>query len=74
MITSADVVRTLRGCERVTKYLKPDKNGNLPIYQIVSPDENAYPHMAVFETLREPLCYSDDAPITDEVRFRINLY
>lgn len=74
MITSADVVRALRGCESVTRYLKPDKNGNLPIYQIVSADEKAYPHMAVFETKRDPLFHSDDAPVTDEVCFRINLY
>lgn len=74
MITSADVVRALRGCEKVTSYLKPDKNGNLPIYQIVSPDANAYPHMAVFETSRSSSFYSDDVPTMDEIGFRINLY
>lgn len=74
MVTSADIVRTLRGCEGVTRYLKPDRNNNIPIYQIVASDEQIYPHFAVFETAREYETLSDDAPIAELAKFRINLY
>lgn len=74
MISPADVVRTLRGCKKVTGYLNPDKYGNLPIYQIVSPDETAYPHITVFETSRKAMCYSDDTFKMDSIDFRINMY
>lgn len=73
MTTISDIVRTLRSFPGVSEFLSTDKNGNIPIYQMISADAQCYPHIAVFETARTQL-FCDDVPMVECSSYRINLY
>lgn len=51
-----------------------DPTGQPAIYQILSPEAETFPRIAVFEDDREYTRYADDTPIEERVRFRVDMY
>lgn len=49
-------------------------DGQPAIYQILSPEAEIFPRIAVFEYDREYTLFADDMPIEELVRFRIDIY
>jgi len=54
--------------------LATDPYGNPALYQILSPEAEVFPRVALFENDREYTRYADDTPIEERVEFRIDLY
>ena len=48
--------------------------GNPAIYQILSPEAEVFPRLAVFESDREYTRFADDQPLEEEITFRIDIY
>lgn len=60
--------------ERLVSFLALGPHGLPAIYQILAPEADIFPRMAVFEDDREYTRYADDTPIEERVRFRIDMY
>ena len=51
-----------------------DATGHPAIYQILSPQAELVPRVAVFETTRAYTAWADDAPIRERSEYRLDLY
>ena len=54
--------------------LPVDKTGHPAIYQILSPESELFPRIAVFESARAYTAFADDAPIEERSEFRLDIY
>ena len=63
---ASTLVDELLESEELTALLATDPYGNPAIYQILSPEAEVFPRLAVFE--------SDDQPLEEEITFRIDIY
>ena len=60
--------------KELTGLLATDPYKNKAIYQILSPEAEVFPRIALFEQEREYTRFADDEPIEEEVSFRIDIY
>ena len=60
--------------ERLISLLAVDPHGNPAIYQILSPEAEVFPRIAIFENDREYAAFADDAPIEERIEFRVDMY
>ena len=58
----------------LTTLLAIDLYGHPAIYQILAPEADVFPRLAVFESGREYTRFADDLPLEEAVTFRIDLY
>ena len=68
------LVDELLTCEELTSLLATDPYDQKAIYQILSPEAEVFPRIALFEQDREYTRFADDEPIEEEVTFRIDIY
>ena len=54
--------------------LPTDATGHKAVYQILSPQAELFPRIAVFETAREYTAWADDAPTLERTAYRIDIY
>lgn len=59
---------------RLTSLLATGPDNQPAIYQIIAPEANVFPRLAVFEDSREYTEFADDEPIEEVVRFRIDIF
>lgn len=60
--------------ERLVSLLAVDPYGNPAIYQILSPEAEVFPRIAVSESDREYTAFTDDVPMEERVEFRVDMY
>lgn len=60
--------------EQLVSLLALGPHGIPAVYQILAPEADIFPRMAVFEDDREYTRFADDVPIQERVRFRIDMY
>ena len=70
----SELVDLLLADERLTALLPSDPTGHKAIYQILSPQAELFPRLAVFEAAREYTAWADDAPTQERTAFRIDIY
>ena len=58
----------------LTALLVTDPYGHPAVYQILAPEAEVFPRLAVFESGREYTRFADDLPLEEAVTFRIDLY
>ena len=58
----------------LTALLATDPYGHPAIYQILSPESEVFPRLAVFEADREYTRFADDLPVEEQITFRIDIY
>ena len=58
----------------LTALLPADPTGHKAVYQILSPQAELFPRLAVFETGREYTAWADDAPTLERTAYRIDIY
>jgi hypothetical protein len=51
-----------------------DQTGHAAIYQILSPQAELFPRLAIFEAAREYTAWADDAPTLERTAYRIDIY
>ena len=51
-----------------------DKTGHPAIYQIIAPEAEVFPRIAVFESAREYTRFVDDLPFEERTEFRLDIY
>ena len=51
-----------------------DPHGNPALYQILSPEAEVFPRIALYEYDRDYTRFADDIPIEESVEFRIDMY
>ena len=68
------LVDELLESDELTALLATDPYGNPAIYQILSPEAEVFPRLAVFESDREYTRFADDQPLEEEITFRIDIY
>ena len=71
---ASTLVDELLASEELTALLATDPYGNPAIYQILSPEAEVFPRLAVFESDREYTRFADDQPLEEEITFRIDIY
>lgn len=54
--------------------LPKDQTGHAAIYQILSPQAELFPRLAIFEAAREYTAWADDAPTLERTAYRIDIY
>lgn len=54
--------------------LSKGADGQPAIYQIVAPESEVFPRLAIFEDSREYTEFADDEPTEEAVRFRVDIY
>jgi hypothetical protein len=59
---------------RLTALFPSDPTGHKAIYQILSPQAELFPRLAIFEAGRDYTAWADDAPIEERTAFRIDIY
>jgi len=60
--------------EALVSLFPTDATGHPAIYQILSPQAELFPRVAVFETTRAYTAWADDAPIQERSEYRLDLY
>ena len=60
--------------QQLISFLATGPDGQPAIYQIIAPEANVFPRLAVFEDSREYTEFADDEPIEEVVRFRIDIF
>ena len=65
---ASTLVDELLESEELTALLATDPYGNPAIYQILSPEAEVFPRLAVFEADREYTRFADDQPLEEEIR------
>ena len=73
-MNASSLVNELLKDERLVSLLAVGPDNAPAIYQILSPEAELFPRIAVFEDDREYTLFADDMPIEELVRFRIDLY
>lgn len=73
-MNASSLVNELLKDERLVSFLAVGPDNQPAIYQILSPEAELFPRIAVFEDDREYTLFADDLPIEELVRFRIDLY
>ncbi len=68
------LVDLLLADERLTALLPSDLTGYKAIYQILSPQAEMFPRLAIFEAAREYTAWADDAPTQERTVYRIDIY
>lgn len=59
---------------RLTALLPTDPTGHKAVYQILSPQAELFPRLAIFEAAREYTAWADDAPTLERTAYRIDIY
>lgn len=73
-LDASTLVDELLESAELTALLATDPYGNAAIYQILSPEADVFPRLAVFESDREYTRFADDQPLEEEITFRIDIY
>ena len=73
-LDASTLVDNLLGCGDLIAMLAIDPYGHPAIYQILAPEAEVFPRLAVFEADREYTRFADDLPLEEAVTFRIDLY
>jgi hypothetical protein len=73
-LNASDLTNKLLENERLVSLLATDPYGNPALYQILSPEAEIFPRIALFENDREYTAFADDTPIEERVEFRIDMY
>ncbi len=60
--------------EALVSLFPTDATGHPAIYQVLSPQAEMFPRVAVFETTRAYTAWADDAPIQERSEYRLDLY
>lgn len=68
------IVDLLLQNERLTGLLPKDKSGHSAIYQIIAPEAELFPRIAVFEAARQYTRFADDMPLEERTEFRLDIY
>ena len=73
-MNASDLIDLLLDNERFVSLLATDPLGNPALYQILSPEAEVFPRIALFENDREYTRFADDTPIEERVEFRVDMY
>ena len=73
-LDASTLVDNLLACTELAALLATDPYGHPAIYQILAPEAEVFPRLAVFESGREYTRFADDLPLEEAVTFRIDLY
>ena len=68
------LVELLAASTELTSLLAEYPEGTPAIYQIISPEEEIFPRLAVYEDDRSYTDYWDDEPHSETVRFQIDIF
>ena len=60
--------------EQLVSLLAIGPYGQPAIYQIVAPEADVYPRLAIYEDSREDTEFADDIPIQEVIRFRVDIF
>jgi len=70
----SQLVDGLLQSEALVSLFPTDTTGHPAIYQMLSPQAELFPRVAVFETTRAYTAWADDAPIRERSEYRLDLY
>lgn len=73
-MNASELVEKLLANGQLISLLASDPYGNPAIYQILSPEAEVFPRLALFEAMREYTLFADDIPIEERVQFRVDIY
>ena len=73
-MNASDLIDLLLDNERLVSLLATDPLGNPALYQILSPEAEVFPRIALFENDREYTRFADDTPIEERIEFRVDMY
>ena len=73
-LNASDLVDDLLKDEHLTSQLAVDPYGSPALYQLLAPEAEVFPRIAVAENDREYTLFADDTPIEERVEFRIDMY
>lgn len=73
-MNASELVDKLLENEQLVSLLATDPYGNPAIYQILSPEAEVFPRLAVYEDDRVETLFADDVPLWQLVTFRIDIY
>lgn len=73
-LDASTLIDTLLENQRLVSLLATDPYGNPALYQILSPESEVFPRIAVFENDREYTRFADDTPIEERIEFRVDMY
>ncbi len=73
-LNASALVDELLQSERLVSLLSVGPDGQPAIYQILSPEAEVFPRIAVFEDDREYTRFADDLPMEELIRFRVDIY
>ena len=73
-MNASELIDELLTHERLVSLLAVGPYGVPAIYQILSPEAEVFPRIAIFENDREYTAFADDAPIEERVEFRVDMY
>ena len=73
-MTASDLIDQLLENEQLVLLLETDPHGNPAIYQILSPEAEVFPRIALYEYDRDYTRFADDVPIEELTAFRIDMY
>ena len=71
---ASTLIDTLLESQQLVSLLATDPHGNPALYQILSPESEVFPRIAVFENDREYTRFADDTPIEERIEFRVDMY
>lgn len=60
--------------EQLVSFFPLDQTGHPAIYQILSPEAELFPRLAIFEVNREFFGFADDKPTGEQTEFRFDIY
>lgn len=70
----AGIVDRLLTNERLVSLLPKDQTGHPAVYQIIAPESELFPRIAVFESERQYTRFVDDLPFEERTAFRVDIY
>ena len=73
-MNASELVDRLLEHGRLVSLLATDASGTPAIYQILSPEAEVFPRLAVYEADRVDTLFADDTPLQQLVTFRVDLY
>lgn len=71
---ATQLVDLLLADTELVAWLAADRTGHPAIYQIVAPEAELFPRIAVFESAREYTRFVDDLPLEERTEFRLDIY
>lgn len=73
-MNASTLIDRLLECGQLVSLLAVDPFDSPALYQILSPEADVFPRIAVFENDREYTRFADDTPIEERVEFRVDMY